>query len=68
MPEPNGATPQPDEKAVTGCALDSFDNLIREIREIREKAVQRDNLQAIEKPAAGRNLVHLIPLPREYQV
>ena len=25
----NGATLQPDEKAVTGCELDSFDNLVR---------------------------------------
>ena len=28
--------PQPDEKAVTGCELESFDSLIREIHEIRE--------------------------------
>ena len=26
----NGATPPPDEKAVTGCELDAFDNLVRE--------------------------------------
>ena len=26
----NGATPLPDEKMVTGCELDLFDNLIRE--------------------------------------
>ena len=29
MVKSNRATPQPDEKAVTGCELDSFDNLIR---------------------------------------
>ena len=33
----NGATPAPDEKAVTGCELDSSAQLIREIREIREQ-------------------------------
>ena len=29
----NGATPQTDEKAVTGCEPDSIDNLIR-VREV----------------------------------
>ena len=27
---PDGATPRPEEKAVTGSEVDSFDNLVRE--------------------------------------
>ena len=38
---PDGATPQPDEKSVTGCELDSFDNPVGEL-EIQAAPPRRD--------------------------